>query len=184
MAGGRDACSSKRGTCKDVLGIAIPPQTSCPSHQHHGAVHICFLLNCLWSTSTTAFCKVEICTPTADVLNPVSPCLGSVLSLNGSFTPIGYLSFFFFPLATPFGMRGLSSLTRDQTHAPWSGIMELPGNSLHQQFDLRYITFFVFFLIFILYCSIVDLQCCISFIYTTKWFSYTYTCIYSFSDAL
>ena len=117
MAGGRDVCS-KRGTWKDVLGISVPLQTSCPSHQHHDARHICFLLNCLWSTSTTAFCKVEICTPTADVLNPVSPCLATVLCLYGCFKPISYISFFFFPLATPFGMRDLSSLTRDQTHAP------------------------------------------------------------------
>ena len=118
MAGGRDACSSKRGTCKDVLGIAIPPQTSCPSHQHHDAVHICFLLNCLWSTSTTAFCKVEICTPTADVLNPVSPCLGSVLSLYGSFTPISYLSFFFFFLWQHHSAWGVL--------VPWLGIKPMP----------------------------------------------------------
>lgn len=36
--------------------------------QHHNTRHICFLLNCLWSTSITAFCKVEIC-PSPDVLN-------------------------------------------------------------------------------------------------------------------
>ena len=35
-------------------------------------------------------------------------------------------------------------------------------------------------LIFILYWSIVDLQCCISFRHTAKWFSYTYTYTYSF----
>ena len=117
MAGGRDVCG-KRETWKDVLGMAIPLQTSCPSHQHHDALHICFLLNCLWSTSTTALCKVEICTPTADVLNPESPCLATVLSLCGSFTPISYISFFFSPLATPFGMRDLGRLTRDQTVPP------------------------------------------------------------------
>ena len=136
----------------------------------------CFLLNCLWSTSTTAFRKVEICTPTADVLNPVSPCLGTVLSLYGSFTPIGYLSiFFFFFFCGGNTIRHERSQSPDQGSNPcplkWNhGLLTsgLPGNSLHQQFDLRYITFFVFFLIFILYCSIVDLQCCISFIYTTK----------------
>ena len=37
-----------------------------------------------------------------------------------------------------------------------------------------------FFLI--LYWSIVDEQCCVSFRYTVKWFSYRYTCIYSFSN--
>ena len=37
-----------------------------------------------------------------------------------------------------------------------------------------------FNLLFILYCSIVDLQCCVSFKYTTKWFSYTYPSIYAF----
>ena len=35
---------------------------------------------------------------------------------------------------------------------------------------------------FILFWSIVDLQCCISFRCTAKWFSYTYTHIRSFSD--
>ena len=99
MAGGRGVCG-KRETWKDVLGMAIPLQTSCPSHQHHDALHICFLLNCLWSTSTTALCKVEICTPTADVLNPESPCLATVLSLCGSFTPISSISFFFSPAIT------------------------------------------------------------------------------------
>ena len=116
MAGGRDVCS-KRGTWKDVLGISVPLQTLCPSHQHHDARHICFLLNCLWSTSTTAFCKVEICTPTADVLNPVSPCLASLVSVWLLQTHQLH-QLFFFPLAIPFGMRDLSSLTRDQTHAP------------------------------------------------------------------
>ena len=29
----------------------------------------------------------------------------------------------------------------------------------------------------------VDLQCCVSFRCTAQWFSYTYTCIYSFSDS-
>ena len=32
------------------------------------------------------------------------------------------------------------------------------------------------------YCSIVDLQCWVSFRYTAKWISYTYTYIYSFLD--
>ena len=38
-------------------------------------------------------------------------------------------------------------------------------------------------LIFILYWSIVDLQCYLSFRCTEKWFSYTYTYIHSFSDS-
>ena len=163
MAGGRDVCS-KRGTWKDVLGISVPLQTSSPSHQHHDARHICFLLNCLWSTSTTAFCKVEICTPTADVLNPVSPCLATVLCLYGYFKPISYISFFFF-LWQHHSAWGIL--------VPWPGIKPmppkwkhgvlttgLPGSSLHQLFDLRYTFFFLlflYFLIFILYCSIVDL---------------------------
>ena len=47
-----------------------------------------------------------------------------------------------------------------------------------------FITIFSFFnLIFILYWSIVDLKCCVSFRYTAKWFSYTYTYIHSFSDS-
>ena len=29
----------------------------------------------------------------------------------------------------------------------------------------------------------VDLQCCVSFSYPTKWSSYTYSCIYSFSNS-
>ena len=41
-----------------------------------------------------------------------------------------------------------------------------------------------FNLIFILYWGIVDLQCCVTFMNTAKWFSYTYIYIYihSFSD--
>ena len=39
----------------------------------------------------------------------------------------------------------------------------------------------VSFFILILYWGIVDEQCCVSFRCTAKWFSYTYTCIYSFS---
>ena len=31
--------------------------------------------------------------------------------------------------------------------------------------------------------QIVDLECCVSSRYTAKWFSYTYTCIYSFSNS-
>ena len=47
---------------------------------------------------------------------------------------------------------------------------------------------FVFFC-FVLYWSIIDSQCCVSFKYTAKWFSYTYTCIcavlcFSVSDSL
>ena len=41
---------------------------------------------------------------------------------------------------------------------------------------------FIYFLI-IFYWSIVDLQCCISFCYTAKWISYTYTYIHSFLDS-
>ena len=33
------------------------------------------------------------------------------------------------------------------------------------------------------YWNIFDLQCCVSFRYKAKWFSYTYTCIHSFSDS-
>ena len=39
------------------------------------------------------------------------------------------------------------------------------------------------FLIFILYWTVVHLQCCVSFRCTAKWFSYIYTCIYSFSNS-
>ena len=40
-----------------------------------------------------------------------------------------------------------------------------------------------FFIICISYWSIVDLQCCVSFRCTAKWFSYTYTYIHSFSNS-
>ena len=40
-----------------------------------------------------------------------------------------------------------------------------------------------FFLIFILYWGLVDLQCCVSFRCTAKWFSYAYTYIRSFSNS-
>ena len=39
----------------------------------------------------------------------------------------------------------------------------------------------IFFLTFILYWTIVDLQCCVSFRCRAKWFSYTY--VYSFSNS-
>ena len=39
-----------------------------------------------------------------------------------------------------------------------------------------------FLKIFILQWSIVDQQCCVSFIWAAKWFSYTFTCVYSFSN--
>ena len=42
---------------------------------------------------------------------------------------------------------------------------------------------FIFNLIFILYWNIVDLQYCISFRHTAKWFSYMYTYILSLSDS-
>ena len=41
----------------------------------------------------------------------------------------------------------------------------------------------VFFKILILYWIMVDLQRCVSFRYMAEWFSYTYTCICSFSDS-
>ena len=39
--------------------------------------------------------------------------------------------------------------------------------------------YIVFYLIFILYWGIIDLQCCVSFRYTAKWFSHT--CMFIFS---
>ena len=48
-------------------------------------------------------------------------------------------------------------------------------------FSLEICFLFVFNLIFILYWGIVDLQCCVSFRCTAKWFNYTYTYIRSFS---
>ena len=42
---------------------------------------------------------------------------------------------------------------------------------------------FYFIEIFISYWNIVDLQCYVSFRCAAKWFSYTYTCIYSFSNS-
>ena len=47
-----------------------------------------------------------------------------------------------------------------------------------------YLACFVsFFLTLIFYWSIVDLQCCVSFWCTSKWFSSTYAFIQSFSDS-
>ena len=43
--------------------------------------------------------------------------------------------------------------------------------------------FFFFFHFLKFYWSRVDLQCCDNFCYTTKWFSYTYTHIHSFSGS-
>ena len=152
MAGGRDVCS-KRGTWKDVLGISVPLQTSSPSHQHHDARHICFLLNCLWSTSTTAFCKVEICTPTADVLNPVSPCLATVLCLYGYFKPISYISFFFFlwqhhsawGILVPWpGIKPMPPEVEAWSLNHWTA-REFPPSALWSQIYFFLFTFFVFF---------------------------------------
>ena len=42
--------------------------------------------------------------------------------------------------------------------------------------------FFLICIFFKFYWIIVDLQCCVSFRCTAKWFSYTYTYIHSFSD--
>ena len=42
---------------------------------------------------------------------------------------------------------------------------------------------FFFSLIFILYWSTVDLQCCVSFRHTAKWLSFTYIYMYSLSDS-
>ena len=52
---------------------------------------------------------------------------------------------------------------------PKSGIGRSYGSSVFQ-----------FSLIFILYCSTLDLQYCVSFRCTAKWFSYTYTHIHLF----
>ena len=83
-----------------------------------------------------------------------------------------------FLLTMPYGMWHLSSSTRDHTHNLCIGNGEsLPlgcqGNPL----------FFFFFFNFILYWGVFDLQCCVSFRYKARWFSYTYTCIHSFSDS-
>ena len=42
---------------------------------------------------------------------------------------------------------------------------------------------FYLYIKYFLYWSIVDLQCCVSFRYRAKIFSYTYTHTYSFSDS-
>ena len=48
----------------------------------------------------------------------------------------------------------------------------------------RFIYWFYFFIYILkLYWGIVDLQCVINFYCTTKWFSYMYTHIHSFSDS-
>ena len=55
----------------------------------------------------------------------------------------------------------------------------------HHSMSYRIITplFYLIFKNFVLHWSIVDKQCCVSFRCTAKWFSYTYTCIYSFSNS-
>ena len=37
-----------------------------------------------------------------------------------------------------------------------------------------------YFFIWIFYWCVIDEQCCVRFKHTARWFSYTYTCIYSF----
>ena len=79
------------------------------------------------------------------------------------------------PLPTPFPMDGYSLEDTRSYHYRYV-------DSTHTK--ITFFGRFLFFnLIFILYWSIVDLQCCVSFRCTPKWFSYTYTYIHSFSDS-
>ena len=50
-----------------------------------------------------------------------------------------------------------------------------------QEWDCWILWWYYFFVLFSW--SISDLQCCVSFRCITKWLSYTYTCIPSFSDS-
>ena len=53
----------------------------------------------------------------------------------------------------------------------------LPSNELHGWYQREKIFVFCFLILFF-YWSVVDLQRCVSFRCTAKWFSYIYTCIY------
>ena len=91
---------------------------------------------------------------------------------------------------TIWASREALSNKKEQSGDKWTSLYESPekyaqwkkAHPKQLQYDFLYIMFFLK-LIFILYWSIADLQCCVSFRYTAKWFHYPYTCIHYFSDS-
>ena len=81
-----------------------------------------------------------------------------------------YFFCFIFWFLWPRGMWDLSSLTRDPTHTPCIGRQSL------NHWTTREVP--VCFCLF--NWSIVDLQCCVNFYCTAKWFSYVHSFSYAF----
>ena len=113
------------------------------------------------------------------------------IGVHGSFQMSGF-GFFrsFIPRSGIAGSWGSSIFSFLHTvfhgsHASFHSYRQCTGVPFSPQ--SRWVVLFIYLFIFIFkkfYWCIVDLQCCVNFSYTAKWFSHTYTYTYPFSYRL